>query len=269
MNKLLKAVCVFAATAQLLVLASCSSKEEYPTVLTSSSSIDTTLTKNGYDGPLMIADGGYSYNYPSNTAPALVAAFENGFDGVTVNVWESKSGELFVSESSDLSEAVGQSVTVDDLTEENRGDYPITSGKNIKKLGEVLVPTLDEALDVVSDYEGDVILNSHLSEKGVDKLIKLVEKKKLTENAVINNDGFTKFNTAYAAGDKNESGAKLCFAATVEQLFSLENPADFIAGFEADNEEIAITGEVNKTQYKYLKSLGVKYIISDHLVKSE
>ena len=292
MNKFIKVISAVSAAA--LLLTSCSSAVTYPSVLTSSPSQKTSLTKNSDDSPLVIAKGGFAANYPADTVPAIVAAFENGFDGVYLDVWQNDKDEVMLSPTADLSEITGQNIDIKEINTKNREDYPVIKGRNIKKLKPLYIPTLEEALEVVKDYSGYAVLNfsspgRSVSSAGSKKIEKLLKKYGLSDKAAIVSDSYSVFRffggknirrcIEEAADDNSPSltvdeikdyadhGVTDVILPSFDEL--KDDPTELVSESDAAGLCLSVRADVDKTQYKYLSSLGVRYIISDHTVASE
>lgn len=143
--------------------------------------------------PLTIAHRGYSGKYPENTLEAFKGAFENGFDGIEVDVWENKAGVMFVHHDSTTQRMTGKNVNIWDLKLSQRDKFPIISGTNISKFkkNSVLIPTLTETLEIVSENNGYVLLHLksksgyNMSKAGVKKIVRLIKRYKLKKKAII------------------------------------------------------------------------------------
>ena len=143
--------------------------------------------------PLTFAHRGYSAKYPENTLKAFKGAFKNGFDGVECDVWENKSGVLFVHHDSTVKRMTGKNINIWELKLSERDKFPIINGANIKKYKDtpLLIPTLSETLKIVSKHKGHLILHIkdsngyNLSSKGTKKIVKLLDKYKLKGKTTI------------------------------------------------------------------------------------
>jgi glycerophosphoryl diester phosphodiesterase len=156
---------------------------------------NTTLSCKVTVKTLLIGHRGYSSEYPENTKEAFVGAFENGFDGIECDVWESTNHDLMVSHDPTLDRTTGKSGYIWNVNTTNRSKYPIINSNGIEnyKNKKVLIPTLQETAKIVAKYKGYLMLHIKsrdslgykLSDKGIKKIIKTIKKYGLENKTII------------------------------------------------------------------------------------
>lgn len=101
--------------------------------------------------PLVIGHRGAKGHVAENTLPSIKKAMDLGVDGIEIDVFRCASGELVVFHDKTLEKLTNASGYVEDLT--------LDSLRKVKVLGNFNIPTLQEALDLIS---AKVFLNIEL-----------------------------------------------------------------------------------------------------------
>lgn len=142
---------------------------------------------------LIIGHRGFSSEYPENTIYAFDGAFENGFDGIECDVWESEYGTLMIHHDATTDRMTGKSEYIWKVNSQNRAEFPIISGANTEQFSDktILIPTLTEALKAVKKQNGYFVLHIKLNDgytltdKGVKKILRLLDKYTGTSKTII------------------------------------------------------------------------------------
>jgi len=120
--------------------------------------------------PLVIGHRGAKGHVAENTLPSISKALEMGVDGVEIDVFLCRSGELVVFHDKTLEKLSDGEGFIEELT--------LDSIRKISVLGGYKIPTLNEVLDLI---QGSVFLNIELKGSGTakptEKLIKEYLKK--------------------------------------------------------------------------------------------
>ena len=105
--------------------------------------------------PLIIGHRGAKGHVAENTLPSIAKAIELGVDGIEVDVFLCKSGELVVFHDKKLDRLTNAKGYIESL------EYD--SIKKISVLGKYKIPTLDEVLELIG---GKAFLNIELKGSG-------------------------------------------------------------------------------------------------------
>jgi len=105
--------------------------------------------------PLIIGHRGAKGHVAENTLPSVSKAMELGVDGIEIDVFLCKSGELVVFHDKTLQKLTDGTGYIEDLT--------LDSIKKINVLGNYKIPTLKEVIDLI---QGKVFLNIELKGSG-------------------------------------------------------------------------------------------------------
>jgi glycerophosphoryl diester phosphodiesterase len=172
----------------------------------------TTLSCKVTVKTLLIGHRGYSSEYPENTKEAFVGAFENGFDGIECDVWESTNHDLMVSHDPTLDRTTGKSGYIWNVNTTNRSEYPIINSNGIEnyKNKNVLIPTLQETAKIVAKYNGYLMLHiksrdylgNKLSTTGANKIVKVLKKYGISGKTIIFTSGKKNINKFRKSGIK-------------------------------------------------------------------
>lgn len=94
----------------------------------------------------LIAHRGYAAQYTENTLDAFEDAFDKGFAGVELDVYEGRDHTIFVHHDNTLLRLTGKNLYTWELTMDNRDQYLLN--------GKEPVPSLEEVLKLVSFHPG-------------------------------------------------------------------------------------------------------------------
>ncbi len=129
--------------------------------------------------PLIIGHRGAKGHVAENTLPSIAKAIELGVDGIEIDIFICKSGELVVFHDKKL----GRLTNVQGYIE----SFEYDSIQKLKVLGEYKIPTLEEVLELI---DGKVFLNIELKGGGTAEpthkiLTPLIKEKKWTADQFI------------------------------------------------------------------------------------
>lgn len=113
--------------------------------------VSLALSSHSDKAPLLVAHRGLSSLDPENTIPAFKAAAEYGFDGYEFDVHTTKDGKWVVIHDDTLDRTTDGEGNVEDFTFEEIRKLKIDSGNGIEKNEELIIPTLDEALETAKE----------------------------------------------------------------------------------------------------------------------
>lgn len=94
----------------------------------------------------LIAHRGYAVQYTENTLDAFSDAYDKGFAGIELDVYEGRDHTIFVHHDTTLLRLTGKNLFIWDLTMDNRDQYLLD--------GKTPVPTLEEVLGLISLHPG-------------------------------------------------------------------------------------------------------------------
>ena len=115
----------------------------------------TVLSCNKFDKVMIIGHRGAMGHIAENTIPSINKAMELGVDGIEIDVFKCKSGELVVFHDERLERLTNSSGFIESLE--------LDSIKNIIVLDKYRIPTLEEVLQLI---DGQVKLNIELKGYG-------------------------------------------------------------------------------------------------------
>ncbi len=119
---------------------------------------------------LVVAHRGFSGIAPENTLPAFEEAINTDADFVELDVRKTRDGALVVSHDRDLHRVFGSSLIISDSNLEKLKSVVLRH----KKYGDVTIATLEEALDLLSRSNKQIIIE--IKESGYeDQVVKLVK----------------------------------------------------------------------------------------------
>ncbi len=126
--------------------------------------------------------------YPENTIISFKSAMDRGRNGVEMDIFATKSGDLMVFHDKNLERMCDVDVSTVDVSVSNRKNYPITNGSYAKK-HKVYIPTLEESLKAMK--KKDAIVFVHVKNPGdfssemTTKLVSTINSCGMTDNCVI------------------------------------------------------------------------------------
>ncbi len=147
--------------------------------------------QEAYDAPIeLIGHRGYSSEYPENTMPAFAGAYNAGFSGNEIDIWESDNGDIMVFHDKDTGRMCqGRPDYIWHVNSKNRTNkrYRIPYDGRM-----IVIPTLQEVLQLAEKHPGMVLLHIktcpgeyELSQAGVDKIVHLIKAYHMEDRAVV------------------------------------------------------------------------------------
>ncbi len=134
----------------------------------------------------MIAHRGLSGVAPENTTAAFKAACDAGYYGVEYDVQLSADGFWVVSHDDNLKRMTGQNVKISETDLIDLQKITYNNGANIDKYDGITIPTLEETLSLLSNYDiVSVIEIKTSSGDKVDELVQMLESFKLLDKVRI------------------------------------------------------------------------------------
>jgi len=115
----------------------------------------TVLGCNKFDKVMIIGHRGAMGHIAENTIPSIKKAMELGVDGIEIDIFKSKTGELVVFHDEKLDRLTNSTGSIESLE--------LDSIKNIIVLDKYRIPTLEEVLELI---DGQVKLNIELKGYG-------------------------------------------------------------------------------------------------------
>lgn len=118
-------------------------------------SLAETITLRDGEPLRLVAHRGFSGIEPENTLEALQAAGEAGFYACEFDIHATADGRWVLMHDSDIARTSNGEGLVGDMTYEQLSQFSIDSGNGIDKYtqGSVVIPTLEQALDVLAQYD--------------------------------------------------------------------------------------------------------------------
>lgn len=148
-------------------------------------SISTSSVKDLSDIK-MIAHRGLSAIAPENTVASIKAACDAGYYGVEYDVQLTSDGVWVVSHDDNLKRMTGQNIKIAETELIDLEKIVYNNGANIEKYDGIVIPTLDEVLAVISNYDiVSVIEIKTETDDKVEELLELVKQYKLTKKVRI------------------------------------------------------------------------------------
>tara|TARA_B100001175_G_scaffold279801_1_gene257218 strand:- start:11 stop:739 length:729 start_codon:yes stop_codon:yes gene_type:complete len=147
--------------------------------------------------PLIIGHRGAKGHVAENTLPSIARAMELGVDGIEIDIFLCKSGELVVFHDKKMNRLTNAQGYIESL------EYD--SIQKIKVLGDYKIPTLEEVLELI---DGKVFLNIELKGSGTaeptNKLLTLLikEKKWRTDQFIISSFNWEELKLFYQFNQK-------------------------------------------------------------------
>lgn len=136
-----------------------------------------------------IAHRGVQDKYPENTLEGFAGAMDIGYKGIECDVWESSNGDLMVFHDKTTEHMCDVDVPIAEVNSTNRDQYLITKGVNIEEYGSLLIPTLEETLQLMKERDGVIFIHlkykGGFSEAGLKKVVSLLKDYDMVEQAVV------------------------------------------------------------------------------------
>lgn len=143
---------------------------------------------------LLIAHRGFSSEYPENTRESFEAAFERGFDGIECDVWDCK-GAMMINHDYTTERTSGKFEYIWNVKKKDRKKYPVSEVGHLDKTGgkAPLMPTLKETCEIVSKYNGYLLLHIKtkdsphrtFTKKAAKKVISLLDQYNIRSKTLI------------------------------------------------------------------------------------
>ena len=136
----------------------------------------------------LTAHRGVKAKAPENTIPAYQLAIDMGFYAVETDVHLTKDGVWVISHNDNIKKWYTGNAEIADSTYEELLRYRVKGGPGLLKYGTLRIPTLDEYLDLFVGTKARPqieIKTSGDDYKGIRELLKAVEDRGLTEQAMI------------------------------------------------------------------------------------
>lgn len=125
----------------------------------------------------MIAHRGLSAIAPENTIAAFKAACDAGYYGVEYDIQLTKDGYWVVSHDNSLRRMTGENVKISETELSELQKITYNNGANIEKYDGIVIPTLEETLNLISQYDIVSVIEIKTStDEKVDEFIKMLEK---------------------------------------------------------------------------------------------
>jgi len=135
------------------------------------------------------AHRGYRGKYPENTVVAFKGAMNAGFDGIEFDIFETKSGDIFVFHDETTDRMCKISDCIYNVNAKNRKQYPIVTGKNIDRYGSLLIPSFEETIAAMKNKKADLFIHlkglDTISEQGIAKIDKILRKYDMVDKSII------------------------------------------------------------------------------------
>lgn len=168
---------------------------------------------------------------PENTLAAYKKAYETGYAGFETDYWETNTGDLIISHDRIISPATGVEENIKNLTEEDRMDYPIVNGINIKKYTTQYMPLFEEAIQSAARYKMNIYLhtkNEELSQGAIEKIKSIITKYNMLNKATV----FTSKPSILNRFKKSDLRAG--FLVLPESEYDINNAINISAKYKAD-----------------------------------
>lgn len=158
---------------------------------------DTEQKEKAAGNFLYISHRGGCDLIPENTREAFTHALDMGFDGVELDVWETDSGELLVFHDATLERMCNSEGYIWEVSTQNRNQYPIQfdndDGDSHDENKNILIPTLEEVLDVLKDKQCPIYLHikidkgeeHYFSAEAAKQVATLLKEREMVERAIV------------------------------------------------------------------------------------
>lgn len=145
-----------------------------------------TLASHTSSPQQLIAHRGFSSVYPENTLPAIEGAVKEGFYGCEFDIHTTKDHIWILNHDSDIDKMTDGEGEIADYTYEELLKFNIDNGNGIEDYKELKLPTLKEALDILSESEVvPVIEIKGYDPEAFSELLTILEEYDYTDTAII------------------------------------------------------------------------------------
>ncbi|MBQ7549534.1 MAG: hypothetical protein IJT03_07505 [Clostridia bacterium] len=132
----------------------------------------------------LTAQRGFSCQAPENTLPAIELAAGRGFDSVEISARRTSDGVWVVFADAGLAAMTDKSGSVSGYTYYDLVTCRINRGANIKKYGDLRIPTLDRVLRLCLEKNLRPMIDLR-SDGGIDTLLSLIDRNGFTESCAV------------------------------------------------------------------------------------
>ena len=133
----------------------------------------------------LTAQRGFSCLAPENTLPAIGLAANRGFDSVEISARRTQDGVWVVFADKGLAAMTDKSGSVSGYTYYDLVTCRINRGANIKKYGDLRIPTLDRVLKLCLEKNLRPMIDLRSDGAGIDALLSLIDRNGFTESCSI------------------------------------------------------------------------------------
>lgn len=133
----------------------------------------------------LTAQRGFSCRAPENTLPAMELAASRGFDSVEISARRTQDGVWVVFADAGLAAMTDKSGSVSGYTYYDLVTCRINRGANIKKYGDLRIPTLDRALKLCLEKNLRPMIDLRSDGSGIDSLLSLIDRNGFTESCAV------------------------------------------------------------------------------------
>lgn len=125
---------------------------------------------------------------PENTLASYKRAHEIGYQSFETDYFETDSNDLIICHDRDLSIFTNFKESIQNVTDSNRKDYPITKGINISRYTTQYLPTFEEAVQSASRHNMNIYLhtkNVDLTETAMNRIESIIKKYHMRNKATV------------------------------------------------------------------------------------
>jgi len=135
---------------------------------------------------VLCAHRGFSAVAPENSLAALSEAGMAMFSRAEFDVRETKDGVLVLMHDTTVNRMTDGAGRVKSRTFKEILSYKFNNGANVERYGRLGIPTLDEALAVCAEHNLEPVIElKAVSARGLESLVKTLEKRRMTEFAIV------------------------------------------------------------------------------------
>ena len=232
------------------------------------------------------AHRGFRSQYPENTIPSFTGAMKAGFNGIEIDVFEAKNGEILVFHDETTDRMCKRNGSIYDITVNNRDKYWITAGANISKYSSkskrLYIPTLEETIKSVKKRNARVYIHlkglPQITDVGVAKIEQVLRKHKMVDRSIVfagNGNVVKRFERRGLNVGLNVTSLTTTTAdekltesiAIGAKSMIIFHPADatkkIVRRARKAGIEIGVYNVKTKAQAKRLRNMGVDFVFSD------
>lgn len=230
----------------------------------------------------LIAHGGFTPAAPENTLPALIAAGQKQYRYVAFDVRETLDGVLVLMRDETVDRSTNGKGKVSRLTLFELLEFDIDTAGNREEYGELKIPTVEQALDVCSNYGLAAFIEvRQVGPQGLRNLMKYLDERNLSHACVTASSNIEdlkaikkinpKAGLCFLDEEIDEKTAQTCGKAGMKYAFdSTEkgNTPELIKKIIQDNKTLELVcSSVNDLDtLKKMHSAGVRFFMTDCIV---